>query len=262
MNTYLVTAKNYSEDSENRIHSDEIARKYGFRGALVPGVAVYGYMTHPLVEQFGADWLAQANLEIRLLKPTYDGEQMHITCSQHSDQIEVTSHDPEGQLTALLTSRLPGQADVMPPHMYDLSLLEGPIKHPERVAISWDTVNQSEVFSPWEHHLSVEDNVRYTSEVADALDIYPQGYVHPHLLLSLANTALTNEYVMPTWIHASSHVVHRRALRVDERISIRCVTTDKWRKKGHEFIKLWVTYWRDDVLTTEIDHTAIFKVAT
>ena len=92
--------------------------------------------------------------------------------------------------------------------------------------------------------------------------IYQQGYVHPHLLLSLANTALMNEYVMPTWIHASSNIVHHRALKADETITIRSVTTDKWQKKGHEFIKLWVTYWRDGELTTEIDHTAIFKVAT
>ncbi len=34
-----VTAKNFSEASENRIHSDEIAKKFGFKGALVPGVA-------------------------------------------------------------------------------------------------------------------------------------------------------------------------------------------------------------------------------
>ena len=45
MNEYQVIARNFSESSENRIHSDEIARKFGFRGALVPGVAVYGHLT-------------------------------------------------------------------------------------------------------------------------------------------------------------------------------------------------------------------------
>lgn len=262
MNNYLVTAKNYSEDSENRIHSDEIAQKFGFRGALVPGVAVYGYMTHPLVEALGADWLARANTEVKLLKPTYDGEQMTISCSSQEGQIEVVSHDPEGQLTAVLLSRTENIASDEPLPMHDLALLDGPVKHPERVLIAWEAVKEGEVFSPWEFHLSIEENARYTREVADALDIYQQGYVHPHLLLSLANTALVNEYVMPTWIHASSNIIHHQALKTDETITIRSVTTDKWQKKGHEFIKLWVTFWRGGELTTEIDHTAIFKVAT
>ncbi|MEE4281060.1 MAG: hypothetical protein V2I41_03890 [Pseudomonadales bacterium] len=262
MNNYLVTAKNYSEDSENRIHSDEIAQKFGFRGALVPGVAVYGYMTHPLVEKFGEDWLARANIQLRLLKPTYDGEQMTITCNNQDGQIEVVSHDPEGQLTAVLLSQSVNKTSDETVPMHDLALLDGPLKHPDRVAIGWDTVNESEVFSPWEFHLSTEENARYTNEVADTLDIYQAGYVHPHLLLSLANTALMNEYVMPTWIHASSHIVHHQALRQEDTITIRSVTTEKWQKKGHEFIRIWVTYWLDGVLTTEIDHTAIFKVAT
>ena len=53
MGTYEVVARNFSEANENKIHSDEIARKYGFKGALVPGVAVWGHLTHPLAERFG-----------------------------------------------------------------------------------------------------------------------------------------------------------------------------------------------------------------
>ena len=97
--------------------------------------------------------------------------------------------------------------------------------------------------------------------MADTNPLYLE-YAHPHLLLSLANTALTAEYLMPTWIHVGSETRHRAALKVGDTISIRCVTLDKWQKKGHEFIRLWVTYWRDEELTTDILHTAIFKVAT
>jgi len=53
MNEYKVIAQNFSESSENKIHSDEIARKFGFRGALVPGVAVYGHLTHLPVKALG-----------------------------------------------------------------------------------------------------------------------------------------------------------------------------------------------------------------
>src|SRR5690606_16362810 len=69
MDTRQVVARNYSEASENRIHSDEIAQRYGFRGALVPGVAVYGFLTRPMVDRVGEEWLARSTSDLRLLKP-------------------------------------------------------------------------------------------------------------------------------------------------------------------------------------------------
>ena len=42
MTTYHVVARNFSTHSENRMHSDELASRYGFRVADVPGVAYYG----------------------------------------------------------------------------------------------------------------------------------------------------------------------------------------------------------------------------
>ena len=36
---------------ENRVHDDDVARLFGFSAGLVPGVDIYAYMTHPLVER-------------------------------------------------------------------------------------------------------------------------------------------------------------------------------------------------------------------
>jgi len=257
MSEYRVTARNYSESSENRIHSDEIAKKYGFRGALVPGVAVYGHLTYPLVERLGADWLAHSTANIRLLKPTYDGEEVIVRCHEDNGQYHVTSHSPVGELTAELTSTMPATL----PALENVSLLENEYKLPERVEISWNTVVPKQAFPPWEFELSSAENQRYTSEVSDNLELYKNKAIHPHLLLSLANTALTNEYFMPTWIHASSNTRHRQQLFEGDSIVIKSVPLDKWERKGHEFIRLWVTYWRNGEITTDILHTAIYKVA-
>lgn len=258
MSRFELIAHNYSESSENRIHSDEIAKKFGFRGALVPGVAVYGYLTRAVVEAYGEAWLGQSVDHVRLLKPTYDGEAVVIESAEEDGQLKVTSYDPEGQLTAVLTCNTTNAL----PELEDIALLEGSYKHPERVEISWDTVEPLQAFTPWQVTLTPEENKRYTDEALDNLPMYQQGVVHPHWLQSLANTALMNEYIMPTWIHAGSETRHRHLLREGDEITIRSVPMEKWRNKGHEFIRLWVTYWRDGVITTDIMHTAIFKVAT
>ena len=57
MSVHQPIAINHSHTSENRIHSDDVARAYGFTGALVPGVAVFGHMTYPLTRDLGLDWL-------------------------------------------------------------------------------------------------------------------------------------------------------------------------------------------------------------
>src|SRR5215510_14042206 len=64
---YHVKARNTSSTSENKIHDEQIARQYGFRGALVPGVTVYAYLTHPLVDAFGAAWLERGTANVRFL---------------------------------------------------------------------------------------------------------------------------------------------------------------------------------------------------
>ena len=67
---------------------------------------------------------------------------------------------------------------------------------------------------------------------------------------------------MPAWIHAGSDVRHRALVKVGDTVEVRAALTEKWRRKGHEFLRLYVAYGRGRKLTTEIFHTAIFKVAT
>ena len=78
MTAYQVVARNFSTSSENRMHSDEMASRYGFRGALVPGVAIYGHLVKPFVDRFGASWLGDSCLEVKLIKPSDHGDQLNI----------------------------------------------------------------------------------------------------------------------------------------------------------------------------------------
>ena len=71
---YSVAAFNTSRDSENKMHDDTVAQRFGFSGGLVPGVDVYAYMAHPAVARWGRPFLEAGSLEARFLKPVYDGE--------------------------------------------------------------------------------------------------------------------------------------------------------------------------------------------
>src|SRR5215831_9061980 len=71
---YRVKAFNTAKASENKIHDDAVARRFGFGGGLVPGVDVYAYMAHQPVARWGRAWLEPGAAECRFQKPVYDGD--------------------------------------------------------------------------------------------------------------------------------------------------------------------------------------------
>jgi acyl dehydratase len=78
---YRVKALNTSRHGENLIHDDTVARQYGFPGAFVPGVTIYAYMTHPVVQALGPAWLARGTASVRFLKPVLEGEEVVVAGS-------------------------------------------------------------------------------------------------------------------------------------------------------------------------------------
>lgn len=255
MGSYQIIARNHSEASENRIHSDDVARRYGFRGALVPGVAVYGYLTHPLVETFGERWLAESESEVRFLKPAYEGDRLDISLDTDGETHTARCANAAGELLAELRSTL-----AAPPPLRDQSVFDGPRKPPARVPMDWDSVVIGQAFTPWHWQITEDANALLRRQVADELPIY-RFAAHPYGMLQLANLALTREFVMPAWIHVGSVIRHRSQLRVGDTVEIRAAVEEKWERKGHQFLKLYLTYRRERTITTEIVHTAIFRVA-
>jgi len=249
-------ARNFAVASENKIHSDEVAARLGFTGALVPGVAVFGHLTWPLTKQWGADWLASSTVSTRFLKPAYDGERLSITHRDANGSISVEARNQNGLLLATLACAL-----TPPPPPNERAQWRGRDESPTRAEIAWDNLIVDEPFAPYAWTPDAAHNADYAARLDDDTALFQHGVLHPHALLSQANQALVRRYLMPAWIHTGSEIRFRRLLRVGDSIEVRAVPIEKWEKKGHQFVKLYVAYVRGDELTTEIEHTAIFKVA-
>jgi hypothetical protein len=66
---HRISAYNTSKQSENKIHDDTVARRFGFSGGLVPGVDVMAYMMHLPVEKWGRAFLERGLIDARFVKP-------------------------------------------------------------------------------------------------------------------------------------------------------------------------------------------------
>ncbi len=76
---YRVSAFNTAKASENKIHDDATAQRFGFKGGFVGGVNVYAYMSHQPVQRWGRAWLERGTGEARFAKPVYEGDIAEVT---------------------------------------------------------------------------------------------------------------------------------------------------------------------------------------
>src|SRR6266700_6794663 len=106
LETYRVHAYNTAKQSENKMHDDTVAKRFGFSGGLVPGVDVMAYMMHQPVAKWGRAFLDRGFIDARFLKPVYDGEMAELTAEESNGvlSIEVQSR---GELCATGTASLP-----------------------------------------------------------------------------------------------------------------------------------------------------------
>ena len=79
--SYTVRARNLAAESDNKIHDDDVARRFGFTGALVPGVEVFAYATQPFVAEWGEDFLTRGEIAVRFRRPVYDGEDVTVSAA-------------------------------------------------------------------------------------------------------------------------------------------------------------------------------------
>ena len=119
LQAHTLTAHNDAAASANKIHDDTIARQYGFRGGLVPGVPVYAYMTYPLVHSFGEAWLTRGTALVQFAKPIYEGDQVTVTgtvnaVAESEMQFALASTNAEGAACGIGTATLPTASSPSP----------------------------------------------------------------------------------------------------------------------------------------------------
>jgi hypothetical protein len=238
-----VRAVNTALDSENRIHDDRVAAEYGFRGGLVPGVTIYGYMTAAALETLGSEWLHRGAMDVRFFEPSYDSEEVAISMSEL----------PEGRIKLEIGSRASATAWLS---NADLSA-DFPAENSTLKQIaSRETIQPGMILGTLEKILDLSH-----PGVAAPLDAFigPQRFAHPAIVLGLANELLMHNYTLGPWIHSSSEVRNASAVRDGQRVQVRGKIAEAYERKGHEFVVLDVVILAEDALVARIRHTAIWR---
>lgn len=256
MAAYEVNAFNTATASENKIHDDAMAQRFGFRGGLVPGVEVFAYMAHMPVARWGRRWLESGQAECRFLKPVYDGVVAQVTATEAGDGLElcVTS----GQLRCA-TGRAFIPADARPAPAIDaLPTATPPVERPAASETSLKPGRALGIKPVTIDHAmlgSYLDDIRETEPIYRA-----EGLVHPGQILRLANMALVQNVVLGPWIHVGSTLRNHAAARVGEQLTPRSKITSNAVSKGHAIVEFDAIVVADGQrCVAEITHVAIWR---
>jgi acyl dehydratase len=260
---YRVKARNASAGGENKIHDDAVARRYGFRGGLVPGATIYAYLTHPLVTALGEAWLRRGTASVRFLRPVLDGEEVTVRGA-------VTARDPSG-VSATVTATTPEAGDcavleaTVPagtPAPVNLALYGAAPLPAERPPVSRPLLERPGPLGTPEAIYDEAQAGAWLERVADPLVLYrrPEAWVHPAFYLDQANRALDRNVRLGPWIHVASRVRHLAGARQGERLATRGRVRSLWEKKGREYVELDLVVLAGSRPVAHVLHTAIYHL--
>ncbi len=259
---YLVDGYNYAKDHDNKIHSDDGAAQYGFKGGLVPGVGLYAYLTHPVVEALGREWLQRGAMTAKFLKPIYHGEELNVRST-------VTNVDPltfglelcdaAGEVRAVGEASLPPTAKEMLTAKFPQRPLPTRKLSPAIASLPVGTGLGSLAWrSGW---TELEENFRAHMRTTLPLYFGDEMVCHPAFYVAQANELLMANVQLGPWIHTGSEVQHYSMPRDGERLSLRGQIAAAFEKRGHEIVTLELGLFAEDPRPiAHLRHTAIVRL--
>jgi hypothetical protein len=212
-----------------------VALRYGFRGGLVPGVTVYGYMVPAVLDRLGREWLEHGTISVRFVAPCYEGEGVVARC----DGAAVTAEREDGLIYA---SGLVGvaRAGDGPPDEYPLHPLPEMEQRP---------VASPETMVPGLPLGSLREKLDVTEEAAV-----------PERLLRMANEILVKNFRMSPWIHAGSQVRHHRLAGCGQQLEVTGAIRECFARKERRFAVAGVGMSTDGLPVASALHTFIYQL--
>ena len=265
-----VRARNLFRDAANRIHDDAVARQYGYAGALVAGVTIYGYLSQLAVAAWGLDWLRRGMGTVRFLRPVYDGEELVLhgrvparsaNAMAGETVVELGARGTGGRIAATVTASLAWGGPVIAPDPREYAVTALPASPPlatAEVLLGLDPLGTPVL------GLDATLLARAAEDLDDPSPIYrgSEGVAHPGLLLRQANRALAENVGLGPWIHVSSDVAHSDLARAGDCLETRGRVARVYERNGRGWVELDLLVVANGVRpVARIHHTAIYRMS-
>lgn len=218
-------------------HDDAVAKDLGYRGALIPGAYVYGYIGRFAVATWGRAWAERGTIAARFLRPVYDGDALVVQASPIRDDAgglaaDMSVRNAEGEEVAVGGVGMPHHAPATP------DLARYPVAaHAEPPAIAPGALRAG-------HRLTTRNAVLTAEAFAQSLDDFGEthplhrrdGVVHSGCLLRIAmgDTNASCRFPTPV-IFVATRTQHLGVARAGDRLATSGTVTAVTERKGQHY---------------------------
>jgi acyl dehydratase len=235
------------EEADNKIHEDDVARQFGFTGALVPGVELFARITTPLVAAWGEEWLTGGRVEVRFRRPVYDGEELLVEL----DDGRLTATGADGEVRCVGSAGrtadrpdLSGCAEVTPA----TQLVRDPVVGP---------------FPSVHATVTVEQNEWYLDAIGEPLALYrDEAWAHPGMLIKAVHRLLTHNVALGPWIHTASDCRLLGVARLPAVVTSHGRVTHVGRRGRNDEVRYDALVLADGEPVAQVHHTALYRLGT
>ena len=264
-NNWHGLAFNQVPHSANEIHGDKVAKDYGFKGGLVPGVTVSAYLCHPAVEQWGAAWLKGGAADVKVVSPLYDGETFDIEILEsNAERYSARLLRPDGTVSATAEVSLPAVSPAAPQRRGDVvadrdsPAPKATLENMQRLMHDGCQAVRFRWTAEHEMHTYLNDE----TQLPELLQINGGGLANMSFVLGCSNWILARNAYMNPWVHMATQSQNYGSIPLNTELVAEMTITDLFNKKGHEFVDAQVAlYDRDnDTCYASIDLRAIYRL--
>jgi hypothetical protein len=220
------------------IHDDNAARVYGYRGALVPGIILYGYMANLVAESWGLDWVERGTMSSRSRRPVYEGDAIVIVAAPVTENaagrtVEMEVRDLDGNIVATGSATLPRAKPALP-DLADFPVL--PIEKPLR-PIAPGGFRPGDRFGCEAETITPEVLRESLAYFRQTWPVFAeQGIVHPTKFPTFAtHNALASYKLSTPSIFVAATTQHLNLAHVGDRLTSSGVITAVYERKGNHY---------------------------
>jgi acyl dehydratase len=222
------------------VHDDEVARRLGYKAALVPGAFVYGHMSRLAIEAWGTDWARRGRMFARFRRPVYNGDVLAAEASaleRSPDGLRaaVTMRNEDGEEVATGWIGLP-EGEPAPPPIESLPV--EPLPDPRRAVGPGGITVGMRVGS--RNTVLTREDVRISLSAFDERHpLYTDpGFVHSGCLvrLAMADTNQSFDYPSPV-VFVAGEAQHYGLVFPGQRLATSGTVTAAYERKGKHYFE-------------------------
>jgi hypothetical protein len=265
------TAYNQVPHSKNEIHGDKVAKDFGFKGGLVPGVTVSAYLMHPAAVSYGMDFLERGFAHVRVISPLYDEQAFEV---QIEGQTQTRNHEQGGQgYSAVLVPE--GAAPCATAEVHIAGTKTGPpVRRGDELgdknaALVPATRKNMEALRKsgckaftyrWNADHEMSSYLRERSQMAESFSM--EGYANPSFVLGISNWVLAANAYMNPWVHMETKSQNYAPIPQGAAVVGEMQINDLFNKKDHEFVDAQINVFdvESNRCFSSIELRAIYKL--